>query len=47
MVIYFDSVGRDEEVQEIFRIIEARQSVVLPETGVGKMSIIEGIAQKM
>lgn len=44
-----DSVGRDEEVQEIFRIIEAgRQSVVLVgEHGVGKMSIIEGIAQKM
>ena len=43
------SVGRDDEVQEIFRIIEAgRQSVVLVgEHGVGKMSIIEGIAQRM
>ncbi len=42
-------VGREEEISEIFRIIEGgRQSVVLVgERGVGKMSIIEGIAQKM
>ncbi|KKQ27307.1 MAG: ATPase with chaperone activity, ATP-binding subunit [Candidatus Magasanikbacteria bacterium GW2011_GWC2_37_14] len=42
-------VGRDEEIKEIFRIIEGgRQSVALVgERGVGKMSIIEGIAQKM
>ncbi len=43
------SVARDEEIQEIFRIIEGgRQSVVLVgQHGVGKMAIIEGIAQKM
>lgn len=42
-------VARDEEIAEIFRIIEGgRQSVALVgEHGVGKMSIIEGIAQKM
>jgi len=43
------SVARDEEIQEIFRVIEGgRQSVVLVgEHGVGKMAIIEGLAQKM
>lgn len=42
-------VARDEEIKEIFRIIEGgQQSVVLVgEHGVGKMSIIEGLAQKM
>lgn len=42
-------VARDKEIDDIFRIIEAgRQSVVLVgERGVGKMSIIEGIAQRM
>ncbi len=42
-------VAREKEIEEIFRIIEGgRQSVVLVgERGVGKMSIIEGIAQKM
>ncbi len=42
-------VARDKEIAEIFRIIEGgRQSVVLVgEPGVGKMSIVEGLAQKM
>ncbi len=42
-------VAREKEIEEIFRIIEAgRESVVLVgDSGVGKMSIIEGIAQKM
>lgn len=42
-------IARDEEIDEIFRIIEGgRQSVILVgEHGVGKMSIIEGIAQRM
>lgn len=42
-------VGREEELAEIFRIIDGgRQSVVLVgEHGVGKMSIVEGLAQKM
>lgn len=42
-------VARDKEIDEIFRIIEGgRQSVLLVgDRGVGKMSIIEGIAQKM
>ena len=42
-------VAREKEIDEIFRIIEGgRQSVVLVgERGVGKMSIIEGIAQRM
>lgn len=42
-------VARDKEIEDIFRIIEGgRQSVVLVgEHGVGKMSIIEGIAQHM
>ncbi len=42
-------VAREQQIDEIFRIVEGgRQSVLLVgETGVGKMSIIEGIAQKM
>lgn len=42
-------VARDAEIDEIFRIIEGgRQSVVLVgDRGVGKMSIIAGIAQRM
>jgi len=42
-------VAREKEIEEIFRIIEGgRQSVVLVgERGVGKMSIVEGITQKM
>jgi ATP-dependent Clp protease ATP-binding subunit ClpC len=42
-------VARDKEIEEIFRIIEGgRQSVILVgDRGVGKMSIVEGIAQRM
>ncbi|PIR76031.1 MAG: hypothetical protein COU32_04300 [Candidatus Magasanikbacteria bacterium CG10_big_fil_rev_8_21_14_0_10_42_10] len=42
-------VAREKEIEEIFRIIEGgRQSVVLVgERGVGKMSIIAGIAARM
>lgn len=42
-------VAREQELSEIFRIIEGgRQSVILVgEHGVGKMSLIEGLAQKM
>lgn len=42
-------VARDKEIEEIFRVIEGgRQSVVLVgEHGVGKMSVIEGIVQRM
>jgi ATP-dependent Clp protease ATP-binding subunit ClpC len=42
-------VARDKEIEEIFRIIEGgRQSVILVGGhGVGKMSIIEGITQRM
>lgn len=42
-------VGREKELEEIFRVVEAgRQSAILVgETNVGKMSIIEGIAQLM
>lgn len=42
-------VGREKEFEEIFRIVEAgRQSAILVgETNVGKMSIIEGMAQLM
>jgi len=42
-------VARDKEIEEMFRIIEGgRQSVLLVgQHGVGKMSIIEGIAQRM
>lgn len=42
-------VARDTEIEEIFRIIEGgRQSVILVGAqGVGKMSVIEGIAQRM
>jgi ATP-dependent Clp protease ATP-binding subunit ClpA len=42
-------VARDKEIDEIFRIIEGgRQSVLLVgDHGVGKMSIIEGITQRM
>lgn len=42
-------VARDDEMDEIFRIIEGGQQSVLlvGPPGVGKMSIIEGIAQRM
>lgn len=42
-------VAREKEIQEIFQIIEGgRQSVLLVgDRGVGKMSIIEGIAERM
>ena len=42
-------VGRDHEIEEIFRAMEAsRQSVILTgNPGVGKMNIIEGIARLM
>lgn len=42
-------VAREKEIDEIFRVIEGgRQSVLLVgDRGVGKMSIIEGIAQRM
>ncbi len=42
-------VAREQELTEIFRIIEGgRQSVILVgDLGVGKMSLIEGMAQKM
>lgn len=42
-------VAREKEIEEIFRVVEGgRQSVVLVgDRGVGKMSIIEGIAQLM
>ncbi|MFH1867269.1 MAG: ATP-dependent Clp protease ATP-binding subunit [Patescibacteria group bacterium] len=42
-------IGRDKEIEEIFRIIEGgRSSVALVgEVGVGKTAIVEGIAQVM
>lgn len=42
-------IAREKEIEEIFRVIEAgRQNVILVgEPGVGRRSIIEGIAQKM
>ncbi|MBU0597006.1 AAA family ATPase [Patescibacteria group bacterium] len=42
-------VARDKEIDEIFRIIQGgRQSVLLVgDHGVGKMSILEGIAERM
>jgi len=42
-------VGREAEIQEIFRVIEANnQSVILTgNPGVGKKTIIEGIARRM
>ncbi len=42
-------VARDKEIDEIFRIVEAGRSNVMlvGEHGVGKMSIIEGIVQRM
>lgn len=42
-------VARDKEIDNIFRVVEGgRQSVLLVgDRGVGKMSIIEGIAQRM
>lgn len=42
-------VARDKEIEEVFRIIDAgRQNVILVgEHGVGKMSVIEGIVEKM
>ena len=42
-------IARDDEIEEILRIVEGgRQSVILVgERGVGKRSIIEGVAQRM
>lgn len=42
-------VARDKEIDEIFRVVEAGRSNVMlvGEHGVGKMSIIEGIVQRM
>ena len=42
-------IARDDEIEEILRIVEGgRQSVILVgENGVGKMSIMEGITQMM
>ncbi|MBI5728362.1 MAG: ATP-dependent Clp protease ATP-binding subunit [Candidatus Magasanikbacteria bacterium] len=42
-------VARDKEITEIFRVIEGgRQSAILVgERGVGKMSVIEGIVERM
>jgi len=42
-------VAREKELEEIFRVVEAGSSNILlvGEPGVGKMSIIEGVAQKM
>lgn len=42
-------VARDKEIDEIFRIVEAGRSniMLVGEHGVGKMSIVEGIVQRM
>ncbi|MFA5029630.1 MAG: AAA family ATPase [Patescibacteria group bacterium] len=43
-------IGRDKELEEIFRAIESggqRNVILVGEPGVGKSAIIEGIAQKM
>lgn len=42
-------VARDKEIDDIFRIVDggAQSIVLVGESGVGKMSIIEGIAQMM
>jgi len=42
-------VARDEEIEEVFRIVEGgRQNIILVgEHGVGKMSIVEGVVQRM
>ncbi len=42
-------IARDTEIEEVLRVIEGgRQGVILVgETGVGKMSIMEGITQRM
>lgn len=42
-------VARDKEIDEIFRIVDggAQSIVLVGEAGVGKMTIIEGIAQRM
>lgn len=47
---YLDvTVGRDDEIKEIFRVISAggRNVLLVGDYGVGKMSVIEGIAEKM
>ncbi len=42
-------VARDKEIDEIFRIVEAGRSnvILVGQHGVGKMSIIDGIVQRM
>lgn len=42
-------VAREKEIEEIFRIVDGggQNAILVGETGVGKSSIIEGLAQKM
>ncbi len=42
-------LGRDKEIQEVFRIIEGGNSsvILIGEPGVGKTALVEGIAQAM
>lgn len=47
---YLDpTVGREEEIKEIFRVISAggRNVLLVGDYGVGKMSVVEGISEKM
>ncbi len=46
---YDPCVARDKEIEEIFRVVEGGGGniVLVGENGVGKMSLLEGLAQKM
>lgn len=43
------NVGREEEIKEIFRVVHSggRNLLLVGDYGVGKMSVVEGIAEKM
>jgi len=45
----YPCVAREKEIDQLFRIIEggAKSAILVGQRGVGKMSIVEGIAQRM
>lgn len=46
---FFPLIGRDQELEDVFRVIEGGQNnvIIVGEDGIGKTSVLEGIAQKV